>query len=129
MDVRTTAEENISGLTDLAMAVRAAVEDKDPSRLGALFAPAALICVSGRFLAKEPMTIAGLEAAEATLELTQEQRAHCLLRLDAGGGSAPNLNWLLERGYAVLGKGCGAGAQCGIVHALDRVTIDVREGT
>jgi hypothetical protein len=53
LDVRTTAEENISGLTDLAMAVRAAVEDKDPSRLGALFAPAALICVSGRFLGKD----------------------------------------------------------------------------
>ena len=47
-----------------------------------------------------------VEAAEATLELTQEQRAHCLLRIDAGGGSAPNLNWLLERGYGVLGKGC-----------------------
>ena len=47
-----------------------------------------------------------VEAAEATLELTQEQRARCLLRIDAGGGSAPNLNWLLERGYGVLGKGC-----------------------
>ncbi len=47
-----------------------------------------------------------VEAAEVTLELTQEQRAHSLLRIDAGGGSAPNLNWLLERGYGVLGKAC-----------------------
>lgn len=47
-----------------------------------------------------------VEAAEATLELTQEQREHCLLRIDAGGGSVPNLNWLLARGYRVLGKAC-----------------------
>jgi len=47
-----------------------------------------------------------VEAAEVTLELTEEQRAHCLLRIDAGGGSVPNLNWLLERGYHLLAKAC-----------------------
>lgn len=49
---------------------------------------------------------AGNRQLNTTLELTQEQRGHCLLRVDAGGGSAPNLNWLLERDYGVLGKGC-----------------------
>ena len=47
-----------------------------------------------------------VEAAEVTLDLTQEKRAHCLRRIDAGGGSVPNLNWLLERGYHILGKAC-----------------------
>jgi len=40
------------------------------------------------------------------LQLDAEQRQRTLVRIDAGGGSVPNLNWLLEQGYEVLGKAC-----------------------
>lgn len=49
-----------------------------------------------------------MQAAQATLQLTAAQRQRCLVRVDAGGGSAPNLNWLLEQGYQILGKACSA---------------------
>ena len=45
-------------------------------------------------------------AAQNTLQLTREQRSRTLVRIDAGGGSAPNVNWLLSQGYEVLGKAC-----------------------
>src|SRR6266849_8378213 len=45
-------------------------------------------------------------AAQNTLQLDAEQRQRTLVRIDAGGGSVPNLNWLLEQGYEVLGKAC-----------------------
>ena len=45
-------------------------------------------------------------AAQNTLQLDAEQRRQTLVRIDAGGGSVPNLNWLLEQGYEVLGKAC-----------------------
>jgi len=35
----------------------------------------------------------------------RHQRGHILIRLDAGFGSDPNVNWLLHRGYQVLSKG------------------------
>ena len=47
-----------------------------------------------------------VEAAEGTLELSEEKRRRCLVRIDAGGGSVDNFNWLLVRGYQVLGKAC-----------------------
>src|SRR5205807_3712968 len=45
-------------------------------------------------------------AAQNTLQLTPEQRSRTLMRIDAGGGSAPNVNWLLSQGYEVMGKAC-----------------------
>jgi hypothetical protein len=45
-----------------------------------------------------------VEAAERRLELTPEQRARTILRVDAGGGSIGDLNWALERGYQVHAK-------------------------
>jgi hypothetical protein len=47
-----------------------------------------------------------VSAAQHTLQLDAEQRQRTLVRIDAGGGSVPNLNWLLEQGYEVLGKAC-----------------------
>jgi hypothetical protein len=47
-----------------------------------------------------------VQAAQTTLELTKAQRGRCLLRVDAGGGSVSNLNWLLEQGYHILAKAC-----------------------
>ncbi len=45
-----------------------------------------------------------VEATEQVLDLDAARRARTLVRVDAGGGSVDDLNWLLERNYAVLGK-------------------------
>jgi hypothetical protein len=45
-----------------------------------------------------------VEAAETTLHLKKAKRARTIIRVDAGGGSVDDLNWLLERGYEVLAK-------------------------
>jgi predicted DNA-binding WGR domain protein len=46
-----------------------------------------------------------VEAAEATLGLDEARRARTILRIDSGGGSLAELNWLLGRGYQVHAKG------------------------
>ena len=43
-------------------------------------------------------------AAEATLQLDDDKRPRTIVRLDAGGGSLDDVNWLLARGYLVHGK-------------------------
>ena len=45
-----------------------------------------------------------MEAAEVTLELDAAKRARTIVRIDAGGGSLDDMNWLLERGFKVHGK-------------------------
>jgi hypothetical protein len=45
-----------------------------------------------------------VEATEQVLNLDAGRRARTLIRVDAGGGSVADLNWLLERGYQVLAK-------------------------
>src|SRR5260221_4352656 len=45
-----------------------------------------------------------VEAAETTLELDEIRRARTIIRMDAGGGSVDDINWLLSRGYEVLAK-------------------------
>ena len=45
-----------------------------------------------------------LKAAEKTLELKPEQRKRTLIRLDSGGGSLDDVNWMLEKGYLILTK-------------------------
>ena len=45
-----------------------------------------------------------VEAAETTLQLDEAKRARTIIRLDAGGGSVDDLNWLLARGYEILAK-------------------------
>jgi hypothetical protein len=45
-----------------------------------------------------------VSAAEAVLGLSDAQRAATLMRVDAGGGSVADINWLLARGYQVLAK-------------------------
>ena len=49
-----------------------------------------------------------IQAAQVTLDLSEAQRAQTLVRIDAGGGSVSNFNWLLEQGYHILGKACSA---------------------
>lgn len=45
-----------------------------------------------------------IEAAEEVLDLSGDKRAQTLVRLDAGGGSLDDVNFLLLRGYVVLAK-------------------------
>lgn len=45
-----------------------------------------------------------IEAAEQVLELDERQRQRTILRIDSGGGSVEEINWLLRRGYQVHGK-------------------------
>ncbi len=40
-------------------------------------------------------------AAEETLQLGEDQRRRSIVRMDAGGGSLDDVNWLLARGYLV----------------------------
>ena len=42
--------------------------------------------------------------AEGVLDLDDAKRATTLIRVDAGGGSLGDINWLLARGYQVLAK-------------------------
>ncbi len=45
-----------------------------------------------------------VEATEQVLELDAQRRARTVIRVDAGGGSVADINWMLERNYAVLAK-------------------------
>jgi hypothetical protein len=54
-----------------------------------------------------------MQAAETTLELDEAKRARTIVRVDAGGGSLDDINWLLVRGYQVHGKDySGQHARC-----------------
>ena len=45
-----------------------------------------------------------VQAAEATLQLDEPKRRRTIIRVDAGGGTIDDLNWLLGRGYEVVAK-------------------------
>src|SRR5579884_213164 len=45
-----------------------------------------------------------IEAAEQTLQLDPAKRRRTIVRLDSGGGSVADVNWLLARGYQLHGK-------------------------
>lgn len=45
-----------------------------------------------------------VKAAEETLLLDERKRQRTVLRIDAGGGSLKDVNWLLERGYQLHSK-------------------------
>jgi hypothetical protein len=45
-----------------------------------------------------------MQAAEQTLQLDRAKRRRTVVRVDAGGGSLADVNWLLRRGYQVLCK-------------------------
>ena len=45
-----------------------------------------------------------IEAAERTLELDEARRTRTIIRVDAGGGTLEDVNWLLSRGYRILLK-------------------------
>src|SRR5260221_2910613 len=45
-----------------------------------------------------------MQAAERTWHLDARKRSRTIVRVDAGGGSLHDVNWLLSRGYQVHGK-------------------------
>jgi len=45
-----------------------------------------------------------IEAAETTLELEEAKRKRTIVRVDSGGGSVDDINWLLGKAYQVHGK-------------------------
>jgi hypothetical protein len=45
-----------------------------------------------------------LTTAEDVLDLAENKRESTIIRLDAGGGEEADINWVLERGYALLVK-------------------------
>ena len=45
-----------------------------------------------------------MQAAERTLKLNKAKRARTIVRVDSGGGSLDDVNWLLARGYQVHTK-------------------------
>lgn len=45
-----------------------------------------------------------ITAAEQILDLDQAKRARTIVRVDAGGGSVGEINWLLAQGYQVIAK-------------------------
>jgi hypothetical protein len=45
-----------------------------------------------------------MEATEKTLVLDERKRQRTIIRIDSGGGSLEDINWLLERGYQVQAK-------------------------
>jgi hypothetical protein len=45
-----------------------------------------------------------ITGAEAALQLTPAQQARTIVRVDGGGGTETDINWLLGRGYGVLAK-------------------------
>jgi Transposase DDE domain group 1 len=55
-----------------------------------------------------------LEETEVTLDLDGEKRSRTVLRIDAGGGSLNDVNWLLKRGYQIHSKDCSLQRAAGI---------------
>jgi hypothetical protein len=68
-----------------------------------------------------------VEAAEETLGLSAEQRACTILRVDSGGGSLDDVNWSLERGYAVLAKDYSAQRAAKLAQSVRRWYADPKE--
>jgi hypothetical protein len=72
-----------------------------------------------------------LEATERILVLDAAKRARTIVRIDAGGGSVGESNWLLERGYQVHAKDySGQRAQklaASVTHWVDDPRIDGRQ--
>jgi hypothetical protein len=65
-----------------------------------------------------------VQAAEAVLELNDVRRKRTLVRVDAGGGSLDDLNWLLARDYLVLAKDYSAARSRRLAQGVERWYAD-----
>ena len=83
------------------------------------------IVVERVYRGKEQLSTAlpGLvEAAEETMGLDDAKRQRTILRVDAGGGSVADVNWVLERGYHLHGKDYSANRVKKLVEGVEWVT-------
>jgi len=67
-----------------------------------------------------------LEATERILELSAVKRARTIVRIDAGGGSVGELNWLLARDYQVLAKDYSGQRAVKLARSVERWVDDPR---
>src|SRR5215213_4335810 len=67
-----------------------------------------------------------LEATEQILELDAAKRARTIVRIDAGGGSVGELNWLLSRDYQVLAKDYSGQRAVKLARSVERWVDDPR---
>jgi len=65
-----------------------------------------------------------LRSAEKVLTLSRAQRQRTLIRLDSGGGEQAHVNWLLQRGYAVLVKAHGTARAKKLAQSVTAWTTD-----
>jgi hypothetical protein len=65
-----------------------------------------------------------VQAAERTLALDEHKRARTLVRLDAGGWSLDDVNWLLTRGYQVHGKDYSSRRAQRLMHSVQEWVDD-----
>lgn len=67
-----------------------------------------------------------ITAAEQTLDLTPEKRQQTILRIDSGGGSVDDVNWMLERGYQVHCKDYSGKRAESLAQSVQEWIIDPR---
>ena len=65
-----------------------------------------------------------MQAAEATLQLDRAKHSRTLVRIDAGGGSLDDVNWLLRRGYQVLCKDYSSARTRRLAQSVERWVED-----
>src|SRR5215213_62007 len=65
-----------------------------------------------------------VEEAEWMLDLDAAKRARTVLRIDAGGGSINDVNWLLSRGYQIHSKDVSAERAAGIAPTVKEWFVD-----
>jgi hypothetical protein len=70
------------------------------TRYGEVVTDQVFVGTTGLTTALRPL----VEAAEEALGLDEAKRARTILRVDSGGGSVAEINWLLARGYAIHAK-------------------------
>ncbi len=65
-----------------------------------------------------------LLAAEETLQLNADKRRQTIVRVDAGGGSLDDVNWLLDRGYLVHCKDYSGQQAKRLAHRVQDWSVD-----
>lgn len=61
-----------------------------------------------------------VEAAESCLELDEAKRKRTILRIDSGGGSLEDINWVLVRGYRVHIKDYSGSRAAQLANSVER---------
>jgi len=70
-----------------------------------------------------------MQAAETTLALDRVRRSRTIVRVDAGGGSVVNVNWLLARGYEYHGKDYSGPRVANLIREVTRWVRDAHDPT